>query len=275
MHLRRPSWALATLLLGLASTGSTLPPPQGGAELAGTSWRLVKFQGSDDETLTPVDKAEYTVAFGSDGRVSVRIDCNRGHGTWKSAGPKQLEFGPLALTRAMCPPAPLNERIVRDWQNIRSYILKAGHLFLSLMADGGTYEFEAESRSTSSTAVSASLENTRWKLTHLGEVGVTPASAAQEAYIILDSGTHRVSGSGGCNRLTGHYELSGNHLRFSQMAGTMMACIQGMETEGAFLQGLGSVGAWKIAGQQLELLDSAGKLVARFEAADPVAEGGR
>jgi heat shock protein HslJ len=165
--------------------------------------------------------------------------------------------------------------MVRDWQNIRSYVLKAGHLFLSLMADGGTYEFETESRSTSSTSVSASLENTRWKLTHLGEASVTPTSAPQEAYIILDSGTHRVSGSGGCNRLTGHYELSGSHLRFSHMAGTMMACIQGMETEGAFLQGLGSVDAWKIAGQQLELLDSAGKLVARFDAADPVAEGDR
>src|SRR5262249_21691650 len=158
--------------------------------------------------------AEYTVAFASDGSVSVRIDCNRGHGTWTSAGPKQLEFGPLALTRAMCPPAPLNDRIVRDWQSIHSYILKSGHLVLSLKADGGTYEFEMESRPTSSTSVSASLENTRWKLTHLGEVGVTPRSASQEAYIILDPGTQRVSGSGGCNRLTGHYELSGNHLRF-------------------------------------------------------------
>jgi heat shock protein HslJ len=274
MHLARPSRALAALLLGLASTASALPPPPDGAELAGTSWRLVRFQGSDDKTLTPVDKAEYTVAFASDGSVSVRIDCNRGHGTWKSAGPKQLEFGPLALTRAMCPPAPLNDRLARDWQNIRSYVLKAGHLFLSLMADGGTYEFETESRSTSVTSVSASLENTRWKLTRLGESDVTPASAAQEAYIILDPGTQRVSGSGGCNRLTGHYVLSGHHLRFSQMAGTMMACLQGMETEGAFLQGLGSVDAWKIAGRQLELLDSAGKLVARFEAADNVAEGG-
>jgi len=26
--------------------------------------------------------------------------------------------------------------------NVRSYMIKDGHLFLSLMADGGTYEFE-------------------------------------------------------------------------------------------------------------------------------------
>jgi heat shock protein HslJ len=73
------------------------------AGLGGTSWRLVKFQGGDGLTLTPDDKAKYTIAFGTDGRLSARIDCNRGSGTWKSAGPPQLEFGPLALTRAMWP----------------------------------------------------------------------------------------------------------------------------------------------------------------------------
>lgn len=48
----------------------------------------------------------------------------------------------LALTRAACPPAPLNERIPKDWSYVRSYVIKGGHLFLSLMADGGIYEFE-------------------------------------------------------------------------------------------------------------------------------------
>lgn len=57
-------------------------------DLNGTSWQLVKFQGSDDSTITPDDKTKYTVAFGSDHRVTVRIDCNRGNGSWKSSGPK-------------------------------------------------------------------------------------------------------------------------------------------------------------------------------------------
>jgi para-nitrobenzyl esterase len=112
------------------------------ADLTGTSWRLVKFQGSDDKTLLPQDRSRYTMSFSSEGRVSVRIDCNRGHATWKSGGANQIQFGPLALTRAMCPPAPLNDRIPKDWEYVRSYTLKHGHLFLSLMADGGIYEFE-------------------------------------------------------------------------------------------------------------------------------------
>jgi len=108
---------------------------------AGTSWRLVKFVGNG-KVLTALDRSKYQVAFAPDGSVAVRIDCNRGRGTWKSRQPGQLEFGPLALTRAMCPAADLTTRLARDWANMHSYLFADGHLFLGLMADGGTYEFE-------------------------------------------------------------------------------------------------------------------------------------
>jgi heat shock protein HslJ len=111
-------------------------------ELSGTSWQLVKFQGGDDTVLTPDAKAKYTITFEPDGHVSVRIDCNRGRGTWTSSGPNHLQLGPLALTRAMCPPDSLHDHIVKQWAFVRSYTIKDGHLFLSLMADGGVYEFE-------------------------------------------------------------------------------------------------------------------------------------
>ncbi len=92
--------------------------------------------------LTPDDRAKYTIDFGAGGQLTARVDCNRGRGTWKSSGPNQLQFGPLALTRAKCPPGSLHDQIVKQWGNIRSYVMKDGHLFLSLMADGGIYEFE-------------------------------------------------------------------------------------------------------------------------------------
>ena len=50
------------------------------------------------------------------------------------------EFGPLALTRAQCPPGSLHDQIVKQWTYIRSYVMKEGHLFLALIADGGIYE---------------------------------------------------------------------------------------------------------------------------------------
>jgi len=48
----------------------------------------------------------------------------------------------LALTRAMCPPGSRHDQVVKQWPYLRSYVMRHGHLFLSLMADGGTYEFE-------------------------------------------------------------------------------------------------------------------------------------
>jgi len=132
------------LLALLASACAQTPPaPEG---LGGTSWQLVKFQGGDDTVLRPDDKSKYTLAFGADGSVSAGLDCNRGRGAWKSPEKGRLEFGPMALTRAMCAPGSLHDRMVKQLPFVRSYVIKNGHLFLSLMADGGIYEFEPAPR---------------------------------------------------------------------------------------------------------------------------------
>ena len=126
----------------LTSSCARMPPQEMPAGLDGTSWQLVRFQGGDDKVLAPDDRAKYTIAFGADGVVRVRIDCNRGRGTWSSPGTNQLQLRPLALTHAMCPPGSLHDHIVKQWAFIRSYVFRDGRLFLSLMADGGIYEFE-------------------------------------------------------------------------------------------------------------------------------------
>jgi heat shock protein HslJ len=143
--LPRLSWTtlgLLTLLAFAAPAATSQQPQSAGPPLAGTSWQLVRFQGGDGTVLTPDDRSKYTIAFDKTGNVSARVDCNRGRGTWASTGPGSLQFSPLALTRAMCPPGSLHDQIARQWTNIRSYVMKDGHLFLSLMADGGIYEFE-------------------------------------------------------------------------------------------------------------------------------------
>ena len=132
---------IAVFTAGAQASGAATP-------LAGTSWQLVKFQSGDEKTLTPDDGAKYTIEFADGGRLTARIDCNRGSGTWKSSGPNQLQFGPLALTRAMCPAQSMHDQIVKQWANIRSYMIKDDHLFLSLMADGGIYEFEPIKKSS-------------------------------------------------------------------------------------------------------------------------------
>jgi len=111
------------------------------SDLPGTNWQLVQFQSGDGSILTPEEAAIYTVEFGKDGKVSVVAGCNRGTGTWTSTPPSGLSFGPLATTRAMCPPGSMSARFLRDFEYMRSYVIVDGHLHVSLMADGGIYEF--------------------------------------------------------------------------------------------------------------------------------------
>ena len=132
---------VTAILLAVAVGGANVQTRE---SLAGTAWQLVKFQGSDGTVLTPDDKTKYTLAFAADGVMSARIDCNRARAGWKSSGPNQLEFGPIAATRAQCPPGSLDDQIMRQLPNVRSYLMKDGQLFLSLMADGGVYRFEPE-----------------------------------------------------------------------------------------------------------------------------------
>lgn len=110
--------------------------------LAGT-WVLVEFQSMDDTTLQP-DGARYALTFEPEGRLLVQSDCNRGQGSWSSPDNVSLSLGPVALTRMACPPSSLQDRFVRDLDFVRSYVMRDGHLYLSLMADGGIYAFEPE-----------------------------------------------------------------------------------------------------------------------------------
>lgn len=129
--------ALAASLLGGCATA---PAPS----LAGTRWHLVSMQSMDDAqgTTRPADPAAYTMSFGTDGRVALRLDCNRAAGTWAvepSADGRSgmLRLGPLAGTRAMCAPGSLEPVLMRQLPFVRGYLLRDGELHLSLMADGG------------------------------------------------------------------------------------------------------------------------------------------
>lgn len=143
-------FALAALVIASLVPGAALLAQDSpNNPLAGTEWRLVDFQSMDDTigTVRPDDPSLYTMRLGEDGAVSMRLNCNRANGTW-TAEPGTggdsggFEFENLTATQALCPQPSMDERIVRDAEYVRSYLLRDGRLHLSLMADAGIYAWE-------------------------------------------------------------------------------------------------------------------------------------
>lgn len=93
------------------------------------------------------------------------------------------------------------------------------------------------------------LVDTQWSL-------ITDQSAPNDknAAALQFSAAGRVTGSDGCNRITGAYTLEGERLSFSSMAGTRMACPQLQGRDAAFNSALMRVTAWRIQGGVLELI---------------------
>lgn len=379
-----PQLALFVLVMA-GQLSAQLPGRMGTPGLAGTSWQLVRFQGGDGRVLTPDVPSNYTISFRTDGRVTARIDCNRGNGTWSSSGGNELTFGPLATTRALCPRGSLYDGIVRNWPYVRSYAIRNGHLYLTLQGNGGTYElepinadqgvgsavrgtatyqerlilprtavFEATledvSRGSAQSELIArvrneqpgsvpipfvisydasrilqnhsyvvrarilvngglwfstdanypvltagragdvqlilrrvgssgttlpgrsggtpiTLENTYWRLISLPNTVVRAGNPQQQANFTLHSANRTLTGSGGCNRLSGSYTLNGDRLSLARVVSTMMACADPImtNTEQIFLKALPRVTRWRITGADLELLDDAGRVLATLE----------
>lgn len=111
------------------------------------------------------------------------------------------------------------------------------------------------------------LLDTYWKLIRLQNQPVIVSDDQREPSLTLASGDEpRVSGSDGCNRLIGSFQLKANRLKFSKMASTMMACPGNMETAQRYHATLEQVQFWRIQGQYLDLSDRDGQLLARFQA---------
>jgi heat shock protein HslJ len=146
--------------------GSQAAADETAGTLSGTSWRLNEFQSMDDSigTIRPEDPSLYTMRLNSDGTVRLRLNCNRASGTWSTEPSENgtsghFEFGTLAATHAVCPPPSLDESIALQAKFIRSYLLKDGRLYLSLMADGGIYVWEPDTDEFSAAGLPASPED--------------------------------------------------------------------------------------------------------------------
>ncbi|MFL5501892.1 MAG: META domain-containing protein, partial [Gemmatimonadaceae bacterium] len=118
-----------------------------------------------------------------------------------------------------------------------------------------------------SDGIPITLENTYWRLVSLPNTVVRAANPQQAANFTLHSANKTVTGSGGCNQLSGSYTLNGDRLSLNRVVSTMRACTDPImtNTERVFLKSLGTVTRWRITAGNLELVDDAGRVVATLE----------
>jgi heat shock protein HslJ len=116
----------------------------------------------------------------------------------------------------------------------------------------------AAAAACSSVSLDEPLEGTPWRLVQLGGQQVLAgADPAIEPRILFDGSARRISGTGGCNNISGAYRMSGSSLRIGPVASTRKACIDASRNalETRFLSVLEGTTGYNVKGGQLTLLD--------------------
>lgn len=114
------------------------------------------------------------------------------------------------------------------------------------------------------------IESHAWRLASIDGQAVPPAADARQNAQLQFDGNGRVTGSGGCNRLTGSYQRSGTQLKIGPVASTRMACIDAArgQLEARFIAALEATAQYSVVGGELVLIGSRGQTLAKLSNAE-------
>ncbi len=212
LYARLRRWTVCAAVLVLAAPVLAAGSGGVGTPLVGTEWRLVDFQSMDDRQgiTRPGDGTLYTMRLHGDGTVTMQLNCNRATGGWSAepaadARSGRFTFGPLAATRALCPPPSMDESIVAQSAYVRSYLLRDGRLYLSLMADGGIYAWAPNAPVSEATAAPAAPENggpRNWQVIGTLNLRERPSTSAK---IVARYAPGTILDNLGCQRAQGRH----------------------------------------------------------------------
>jgi heat shock protein HslJ len=158
--------------------------------------------------------------------------------------------------------SPLSQRLFWDryfsWKDIQMNRLYLN--MITFLAISGILLAGCSPQGTS-----AKLAGTSWMLVSYMNAGnLTPAATGIDTSLIFGS-DGQVSGTMGCNRFSGNYEIKGGKLVFSKLASTLMACPEPQMTQEATAYELisGTV-RYAIDGSTLTIYDGSGSSVITF-----------
>jgi heat shock protein HslJ len=139
--------------------------------------------------------------------------------------------------------------------NRRKWTLWIALLVLAALAAGCTGAASGSNSSNSASGAANSLANTKWRLMSLGSPGATMPGLETAKITLEFDGQGKAGGNSGCNSYSGGYSVDGDHIRFSEMVSTMMACADNnvMQLEQSYLQALASAGTFAMSNDTLTI----------------------
>lgn len=241
------SWML---LFPACSEHTTMSEPTSELDSTGT-WRLTSMTIAGETTARP-DAAEGTLSF-ANGQVSGIGSCNSFSGGCK-VGVGKLEFGEYLMTAMGC-----------DHLEFESQFLGALFASTKYVLEGETLTLFDETTKNQLTFVPKAishlpLEGTMWSCIGLQEEDADSVAMtmAQGEFTIRFERGGKASGSIACNSFSASADISSaGAIKIALSGVTEMACDGPHDAfEAEFIQGLNNADHYKIAGNQLQLIQS-------------------
>jgi copper homeostasis protein (lipoprotein) len=117
---------------------------------------------------------------------------------------------------------------------------------------------------TTTPATTEGLRDREWSLVSVEGFDTLPGGVATPTIRFGSDG--RIAGNTGCNNAGAAYTAEGARLSIDAVISTRRACLdaQGNALELAYIRAVEAARSYRIANGELELLDAAGKALARF-----------
>lgn len=241
------------------------PPDEELALLQGNPWQWVSFT-SPVEQYSVDNPQNYVVTFNNDATLNIVADCNNAMGSYVIADTSiTIQIGPM--TMAACPDGSHSDDFVKYLGSAAIYFFKDGHLFIDLMADGGTLEFAPAESIEASTD---SLTTNQWQWVSF--------TSPDEQYAVENPDNYKmIFGEDGslfifadCNTVQGKYTTEGQSLKIELGPSTLVACPEGSRGEEflSYLQN-SAIFSFQDGDLLIDLFADGGTL--RFSVYDPLA----
>jgi D-alanyl-D-alanine carboxypeptidase len=224
-------------------------------------WQWVSFT-NPMEQYDVENPQNYMLTFNEDGTVNIVADCNNASGTY-TADSSSLSIQVGAMTMAACPEGSHSDDFVKYLGSAAKYFFQDGHLFIDLMADGGTLEFAPA-------AAEVSLIGVAWKWDSFSSPAEQYDVVQPEKYKLFFGEDGSLLIIADCNIVQGKYTLDGQSMKIELGSSTLAAC-PGDSRSDQFLSYLPNAAIYSFQDGNLliDLFADGGTL--KFSVSDPLA----